>query len=93
MSQQPVSMLPVEQRTAALHSAVQSMAASGWVPLFVGETQATLRRGKRPNHVLHLLLSLVTVGLWVLVWAWLAIVKHERTVTLTVDAWGNITKR
>lgn len=27
---------------------------------------------EQPNHVLHLLLSVVTLGLWLIVWFWLA---------------------
>lgn len=56
----------------------------GWRVEAASSTMVTLAKGKRPNHVLHLLLTVFTVGVWGLVWAWLAIVKHERRVTLTV---------
>ena len=36
--------------------------------------QAVLVEGHRVNHVLHLLLSLVTFGLWFIVWVSLAVV-------------------
>ena len=28
----------------------------------------TLLRRKRPNHVLHLLLTIITAGIWLIVW-------------------------
>ena len=89
MTTQP---LEPAQQTAALQAAVQSMASKGWTPVFVGDAQATLKRGKRPNHVLHLLLTVFTAGLWGFVWLWLAIVKHEKTINITVDSYGNVRK-
>ena len=32
-----------------------------------------LARANTPNHILHLLLTVVTGGLWVVVWLWLSI--------------------
>lgn len=46
---------------------------------------AVLARGKRPNHILHLLLSLVTFGLWVLVWINVAAWGGVRRSTIRVD--------
>lgn len=33
---------------------------------------------KGPNHVLHLLLSIVTVGIWLPVWAVLILIQFSR---------------
>ncbi len=51
--------------------------------------QAFLIKGKRPNHILHLILSLVTVGLWVPVWILVAIIGGEKRQSASVDEWGN----
>jgi hypothetical protein len=47
-------------------------------------------RGKRPNHILHLLLSVVTLGLWLPVWALLAVTSHETRAVLTVRPDGSV---
>ncbi|WP_417693423.1 hypothetical protein [Roseibium sp.] len=39
----------------------------------------TLHLQQTPNHILHLLLSLVTSGLWLLVWVGLRSSKPQRT--------------
>lgn len=48
------------------------------------QTMATMVKGKRPNHVLHLILSLVTLGIWLPVWLVLAVVMGEKRKALTV---------
>lgn len=47
--------------------------------------------GHRVNHVLHLILTLVTAGLWALVWIIAAIVGGERRQTLTISDVGKPT--
>jgi hypothetical protein len=37
-----------------------------------------MRKGRRPNHVLHLILTLVTFGLWAIVWLVLALAMGEK---------------
>lgn len=45
----------------------------------------------RPNHVLHLLLTLVTFGLWAIVWVVLAIdSRPERRHLVSVDEAGRV---
>jgi hypothetical protein len=51
--------------------------------------QAVLVRGHRPNQVLHLLLSLITLGLWIPVWIGVAVFGGEKRALLTVDEYGN----
>lgn len=48
--------------------------------------QVVMVRGKRPNHILHLLLSLVTFGLWLPVWLVIGLSSSERRVVLSEDA-------
>ena len=35
----------------------------------------TLHVGKSPNHPLHLVLSLLTVGLWIPFWIWISLTQ------------------
>jgi hypothetical protein len=53
--------------------------------------QAVLVRGRRPNHVLHLLLTIVTLGVWALVWIGVASSTGEKRALLTVDEHGAVT--
>ncbi len=48
------------------------------------EIQAVLVRGHRPNHVLHLILTIITAGIWGLVWIALAIFGGEKRKTITI---------
>jgi len=37
------------------------------------------RPRRKPNHVLHLLLTIITVGLWGLVWIFVSITGQAKT--------------
>ena len=46
------------------------------------DTRATVVKGKRPNHVLHLLLTVFTLGVWAIVWIILSITMHEKRIVI-----------
>ncbi|MBB3041971.1 hypothetical protein FHU40_001772 [Nocardioides soli] len=46
--------------------------------------------GKPVNHVLHLILTLVTCFAWAIVWLILVGVGGEKRYSLSVDAYGNV---
>lgn len=52
-----------------------------------------LAKGNRPNHVLHLILTILTVGIWGIVWILLAAFGGEERVLMTVDEYGTVTAR
>src|SRR6266516_3177488 len=53
------------------------------------DSQAVIVRGHRPNHLLHMLLTILTAGFWGLfVWLPIAIFGGERRRVLTVDGGG-----
>ncbi|MBS1891843.1 MAG: hypothetical protein JST59_11155 [Actinobacteria bacterium] len=55
--------------------------------------QAVLVKGKRPDHVLHLILTIVTFGSWgFFVWLPLCIFKHVHRLVLTVDLAGDVSR-
>lgn len=54
------------------------------------DVEAVIITGKPVNHVLHLLLSVLTLGLWLLVWPFVAIGGGERRVVLRVDEQGEV---
>ena len=50
-----------------------------------------VKEGGKVNHLLHFLISCLTCGCWVFVWAWLALVKNkEQRVRVSIDNGGNI---
>lgn len=81
-----------EQRNDILGRNVSELVSQGYRPESTTETQAVLARGKRVNHLLHLILSLITFGAWVFVWVPLAIFGGEKRVVLSVDEWGNVSR-
>ncbi len=50
----------------------------GWRVESRSNTTAVLVKGHRPNHVLHLLLSVFTVGVWLPVWVAIAVLGGEK---------------
>ena len=54
------------------------------------EFSAVLVRGRRVNHVLHLLLTLVTVGVWLIPWIVIAWKGGEQRAYVSVDEHGRV---
>lgn len=53
--------------------------------------QAIMVRGRRPNHLLHLVLSVLTFGVWALfVWLPVAVLAGEKRRVVTIDPFGNV---
>ena len=50
-----------------------------------------LVRGQRVNHILHLILSILTLGFWVIIWLVLVVAGGQKRQVLTVDAHGAVT--
>ena len=69
----------------ALEVRVTRLTAEWWRIETRNEGSVTLTRGRKINHILHLLLSVVTVGVWMLVWGCLIAFSGKRTVRLYVD--------
>ena len=90
----PVRTQPVtrEFAVALLTTEVQREIAAGGRVEHASDTTAVLAHGARLNHVLHLLLSVFTFGLWLVVWVVLAATGAPSRVMLTVDPCGNVTR-
>jgi hypothetical protein len=79
-------------RRAALEAAVADVVARdhGGRVAFQGEATAVVVTGRPVNHLLHLILTLLTGGLWLVVWALVTATGGERSQTLTVDEDGSV---
>jgi hypothetical protein len=82
-----------EERRATLDRSLQFHGAKGWRIETRSEFQATIAKGKELNHVLHLILTLVTVGLWGIVWIALAIFGGQKRRMISVDEYGNLVEQ
>ena len=74
----------------ALATAVAEYTRRGWRAESYGPNQVTMVRGRRANHILHLLLSVLTLGLWLLVWLIVGLSSKEVRTVLAVDRWGRV---
>jgi hypothetical protein len=78
-----------EERKELLARTVSGQVASGARVESQSDFQAVVVRGKAVNHVLHLILTLVTLTTWGIVWIALAIFGGEKRSMVTVDEYGN----
>jgi hypothetical protein len=72
----PVPPGPATQ-AAALQQAIALSSARGWRLEGTSPGVATMVSGYRPNHVLHLLLTIFTCGLWAIGWIIIAATATE----------------
>ena len=79
-----------DERKATLDRTLADRGAQGWRIENRSDFQATIATGKRIHHVLHLILTILTAGLWAIVWIILAITGGIKRHLLTVDEYGNV---
>lgn len=91
--EETTTQLDPENRKAILAREVAAEIRKGWRVESQTEFQAVLVKGHRPNHLLHLLLSVFTIGLWLIGWLLVAVFAGEKRQVLEVDVYGNAIKR
>jgi len=79
-----------EERKALLANALQGQVAGGARIESQGDFQAVVVRGHRPNHLLHFLIGVFTLGLWWIVWFFIAVFGGEKRQMVSVDDFGNV---
>lgn len=77
------------ERKSLLEQQIISYVSRGWRLDTQTDFAAVLSSGKRLNHILHLLLSIVTFGIWIIFWIVMGITNKIATVTISVDKFGN----
>jgi hypothetical protein len=87
-TEQPVRK-SADARKEILARLVVAQVAQGARVETQSDYQAVLVRGHRPNNTLHLVLTLVTAGVWGIVWIALALIGGEKRSVGSVDEWGN----
>lgn len=77
-----------DERAARLNRVVIGQQSQGATLVASDGTMAVLATGKPVNHILHLILSVLTLGIWLLVWILLAMTGGEKRYVLRVDDAG-----
>lgn len=86
---QPSGRKTSDERKELMARTIAGQIANGGRVESQSDFQAVLVKGKKVNHVLHLILTLVTFSLWAPVWIILAIFGGEKRSLVTVDEYGN----
>jgi len=82
-----------DERKATLDRTLQLWGARGWRIENRSDFQATVAKGKEISHLLHLFLTLITVGLWLILWLVLGVVGGVKRRMITVDEYGNVVEQ
>lgn len=84
-----LTVLTDNQRKQRLDNRIAQYLKGEWAVERVGDFQAVLTFEDKVNHVVHAILSLLTAGLWVLVWLVLAFIRKPTRMTLRVNEFGH----
>ena len=79
-----------DERKAILDRTLAQAGSKGWRIENRSDFQATVAKGNPVHHLLHLILSIITLGLWLIVWFLLALLGGVKRRLLTVDEFGKI---
>ena len=92
MSSTTPAPLAPEARQAVIDAEVAKAVRDGWTVQSVSAGQAVLSRTKRIGLLLNLLLVLVTGGLWLIWIIYRALNRKTKTLIISVDAYGRVTR-
>jgi hypothetical protein len=85
------SVKSASERKELLARSVQSHVAQGYrVESAAGDYGAVLIKGHKPNHLMHLIITLLTVGVWLVGWLIRIAMGGEKRLMLAVDEYGNV---
>lgn len=83
-----------DTQAEALQNAIASCAMNGWRLTATYGNVATMESGQPVNHILHVLVSIFTLGLWLPIWFLIAVTSDGvKQLVITADADGNISYR
>lgn len=87
------STTPVDddERRRILADQIHSYIAVGARLEYRDDFKAILIQGQPVNHILHGVITLLTCGLWLIVWIILLLTNQEKRNLISVDEFGNVT--
>ena len=77
------------EKSNKLALAISTQVSKGWRVESQSQVQAVLVKGKSINHTLQIFLSVITAGIWLLVYVPTYIVNRRQTKIVRVDDYGN----
>jgi hypothetical protein len=86
----PKDKVTSEQKKQLLEGFIVKEVSKGWRLISQTENSVTLEYGKKPNHILHLLLSIVTLGFWLIVWLIMGLSMTVKRRTYAINDYGHI---
>jgi hypothetical protein len=89
MSNEPTANVRQQMSQAV----AKEVADGGWRIESQTDYHTVLAKGGRTNHVLHLLLTIFTCGLWSLAWLLIAHINRRQSLVLRVDEYGNFSRQ
>ncbi|TLF74034.1 DUF4234 domain-containing protein [Nocardia cyriacigeorgica] len=84
----PMQAVSLEHRQQVLMMAVSAQTAQGSQVLSMTQTSAVMLKIDQTNHILHVLLTIVTFGLWLIVWLIQMNTAKIRRYQIYVDEFG-----
>lgn len=83
-SDQTTERISETRRKDLLAERVMFWTGRDWKVESQSDFQATIVLDNRPNHVLHLILSIITLGAWLIVWLFITLFTGEKRKTITI---------
>jgi hypothetical protein len=82
--------LPDAERAAIMQQALRDLTFRGYRVETADGTRAIISTGEPVNHILHLLLSVFTCGLWLPIWLLIMMFGGVKRRRVHVDEYGNL---
>ena len=83
----------LEERQEILQSEIAKYVGKGYQVQSSTQTQAVLSKKKKIRLVTHVLIALLTFGIWLLVPLWKIVNRKQNTITISVDEFGSVRRR
>jgi len=86
----PLRLRTPEERKQILKDFIIKQVSQGFKVELQEDFSTVLVFGKNPNHILHLLLSLITFGVWIFIWILMIFFSREKRYLFKIDEYGVI---
>jgi hypothetical protein len=77
------------EKANKLALAISTEVSKGWRVESQSQIQAVLVKGKPINNTLHIVFSVLTLGVWLLIYVPILLVNRRQTKIIRVDEFGN----
>ena len=86
-------ILSVEERQEILQREIAKLVAKGYQVQSSSATMAVLSKKKKIRLITHILIAVITFGIWLLVPLWQMINRKQNMLTVLVDEFGSVRKK